>query len=126
MTAVARATLTVAGLPPWLGKAYAAVADLLTAQRAGPAGPPFARFHTLGGGRFEVEAGFPTSFDHSIPGHASRWPAEAGLLAVGTSFAALAPIRDDGRAQATQLVPCAAKSTSRSRSPWAHGRHAWW
>jgi hypothetical protein len=62
VTAVARATLTVAEFPPWLGKAYAAVADLLTAQRAGPAGPPFARFHMLGGGRLEVEAGFPAAY----------------------------------------------------------------
>ena len=59
VTAVARAVLPVAEIDPWLDKTFAAIAGLLAAQRAGPAGPPFARFHSLGGGRFEVEAGFP-------------------------------------------------------------------
>jgi effector-binding domain-containing protein len=82
VTAVAMATLTVAELPPWLGKAYAAVADLLTAQRAGPAGPPFARFHTLGGGRFKVEAGFPAT--RPIEGDGDVQPSElpGGQVAV--------------------------------------------
>ena len=82
VTAVARATLTVAELPPWLGKAYAAVADLLAAQRAGPAGPPFARFHMLGGGRFEVEAGFPAT--RPIEGNGDVQPSElpGGQVAV--------------------------------------------
>ncbi len=82
VTAVARATLTVAELPPWLGKAYAAVADVLTAQRAGPAGPPFARFHRLGGGRFEVEAGFPAT--GPIRGNGDVQPSElpGGQVAV--------------------------------------------
>jgi effector-binding domain-containing protein len=35
------------------------VAAVLGAQGAGPAGPPFARFHRLDGQRFEIEAGFP-------------------------------------------------------------------
>jgi effector-binding domain-containing protein len=61
VTAVARATLTVAEIGPWLGKAYGAVAALLADRQAGPAGPPFARYHKLGKGRFEVEAGFPAS-----------------------------------------------------------------
>ncbi len=60
-TAVARATLPVAEIGPWLGTAYGAVAGLLAARQAAPAGPPFARFHVLGDGRFEVEAGFPVS-----------------------------------------------------------------
>ena len=59
--AVCRATLTVAEIGPWLGKIYGVVAGLLAAQQAGPAGPPFARYHALGNGRFEVEAGFPAS-----------------------------------------------------------------
>jgi effector-binding domain-containing protein len=82
VTAVARATLTVAELPPWLGKAYAAVAELLTAQRAGPAGPPFARFHMLGGGRLEVEAGFPAT--RPIEGNGDVQPSElpGGQVAV--------------------------------------------
>jgi effector-binding domain-containing protein len=60
-TAVCRATLTVAEIGPWLGRTYGAVAELLAGRHAGPAGPPFARYHPLGDGRFEVEAGFPAS-----------------------------------------------------------------
>lgn len=61
LTAVARATLPVAEIGPWLGTTYGAIAGLLAARRAAPAGPPFARFHMLGDGRFDVEAGFPVS-----------------------------------------------------------------
>ncbi len=61
LTAVARATLPVTQLGPWLSRTYGAIAGLLAAGRAAPAGPPFARFHMLGGGLFEVEAGFPVS-----------------------------------------------------------------
>jgi effector-binding domain-containing protein len=61
LTAVARATLPVAQIGPWLGRTYGAIIGLLAARQASPAGPPFARFHMLGGGRFEVEAGFPVS-----------------------------------------------------------------
>lgn len=60
-TAVARATLPVAEIGPWLGRTYGAIAGLLAARQAAPAGPPFARFHMLGSGRFEVEAGFPVN-----------------------------------------------------------------
>lgn len=60
-TAVCKATLATAEIGPWLGKVYGAVAGLLAARHAGPAGPPFARYHPLGGSRFEVEAGFPAS-----------------------------------------------------------------
>jgi len=85
VTAVAKATLTVADLPPWLGKACAAVAELLTAQRAGPVGPPFDRFHMLGGGRFEAEAGFPATrpigpYEQIKPGYAAfaSWVGQHG------------------------------------------------
>ena len=74
MTAVARATLTVAEVGPWLGKTYGAVAALLAARQAGPAGPPFARYHMLGEGRFEVEAGFPAS--RQIEGNGDVQPSE--------------------------------------------------
>ncbi len=82
VTAVARAVLTVAELGPWLGKTYAATAGRLAAQGAGPAGPPFARFHALGGGRFEVEAGFPAS--RLIDGNGDVQPSElpGGQVAV--------------------------------------------
>jgi effector-binding domain-containing protein len=58
-TAVAATTLAVEEIPSWLGKAYSAVAKTLAAQGTQPAGPPFARYHKLSEGRFEVEAGFP-------------------------------------------------------------------
>lgn len=61
LTAVARATLPVADIGPWLATTYGAIAGSLAAQRTSPAGPPFARFHMLGESRFEVEAGFPVS-----------------------------------------------------------------
>ncbi len=82
VTAVARATLTVAEIGPWLGKAYGAIATLLAARQAGPAGPPFARYHELGEGRFEVEAGFPAT--RPIEGNGVAQPSElpGGQVAV--------------------------------------------
>ena len=73
-TAVARATLTLAEIGPWLGKTYGVIGGLLADRQAGPAGPPFARFHVLGGGRFEVEAGFPAS--RRIEGDGDVQPSE--------------------------------------------------
>ena len=82
VTAVARAALTVAEFGPWLEKTYAAIAGLLAAQGAGPAGPPFARFHHLGGNRFEVEAGFPASRLIEGDGDAQPSGLPGGLVAV--------------------------------------------
>ena len=59
--AVCAATLAVAAIGPWLSQVYGTVAGVLGAQGAGPAGPPFARYHPLGDDRFRVEAGFPVS-----------------------------------------------------------------
>ena len=53
------ATLPVGELPTWLGRAFSTVAGFLAAHGSYPVGPPFARYHPLGGGRFEVAAGFP-------------------------------------------------------------------
>lgn len=82
VTAVARATLTVAEIGPWLGKAYEAVAGLLADRQAGPVGPPFARYHVLSEDRFEVEAGFPAS--RPIEGEGDVQPSElpGGQVAV--------------------------------------------
>ena len=82
VTVVARATLAVADIPPWLGKAYEASARLLADRQAGPAGPPFARYHRLGEGRFEVEAGFPAA--RPIEGNGDTQPSElpGGQVAV--------------------------------------------
>lgn len=82
VTAIARATLTVAEIGPWLGKTYGAIAHLLTEGQADPAGPPFARYHMLGEGRFEVEAGFPAT--RPIKGNDEIQPSElpGGQVAV--------------------------------------------
>jgi effector-binding domain-containing protein len=60
-TAVARATLSVAEIGPWLGKVYGEIADVLTELGQAMAGPPFARYHPLPDGRHDVEAGFPVT-----------------------------------------------------------------
>ena len=57
--AVCVATLPVGELPAWLGRAFSTVAGFLAAHGTHPVGPPFARYRQLGGGRFEVAAGFP-------------------------------------------------------------------
>jgi effector-binding domain-containing protein len=57
--AVCAATLAVDELPAWLGTALGTVAGYLPAHRSFPVGPPFARYHRLADGRFDVEAGFP-------------------------------------------------------------------
>lgn len=58
-TAVCTTTLAVTEIGSWLGPTYASVAERLAAEGAGPVGPPFARYHLLGAGRFQIEAGFP-------------------------------------------------------------------
>lgn len=60
-TAVLRTSLAVADIPAFLGRAYMATSATLAKAEAGPAGPPFARYHVVGDGRFEVEAGFPAT-----------------------------------------------------------------
>ena len=57
-TAVAEATLSASEIGPWLGKVYGEIADVLTVQGQEMAGAPFARYHPLGDGRHDVEAGF--------------------------------------------------------------------
>ncbi len=82
VTAVARATLTVAEIGSWLGKTYSAIASLLAAGQAGPAGPPFARYHVLGEDRFEVEAGFPASRPIEADGDVQPSELPGGQVAV--------------------------------------------
>lgn len=60
-TAVRRAELTVDDLPPWLSETFTRVPVFLAAHGSYPAGPPFARYHQVGIGRFQVEAGFPVT-----------------------------------------------------------------
>ena len=65
-TAVAEATLAVADIGRWLPRTYGTIARALAAHGEVITGPPFARFHRLAHGRFEVEAGF--SVGHAIDG----------------------------------------------------------
>jgi effector-binding domain-containing protein len=60
-TAVTDTTLSAEQIGPWLATSYRAVAGVLGAQGTHPDGPPFARYHPIGQGRFAVEAGFPVS-----------------------------------------------------------------
>ena len=58
-TAVRRGTMTPAEMPTWFPKAFGEVAEFLRLHAITPAGPPFARYHMLPGGYFEVESGYP-------------------------------------------------------------------
>lgn len=60
-TAIRVANLARADLAPWLTDTYVRVGAFLAAHRYRTAGPPFARYHRLGTGRFDVEAGFPVT-----------------------------------------------------------------
>ena len=55
------ATLAVTELPGWLGQTYRQVAMSLGTHRQYPADGPFARYHRLPDGRFQVTAGFPVA-----------------------------------------------------------------
>lgn len=71
--AVVKTTIAVAAIAEWIGGAFHAAATYLTQEGAGPAGPPFARYHCLGDDRFEVEAGFPST--RVVPGNETVTPA---------------------------------------------------
>lgn len=53
------ATLAVDELPDWLAATYRRIAHCVSAAGRRPAGPPFARYHRNGNGRFDVTAGIP-------------------------------------------------------------------
>ena len=60
-TAVLRSTLSVREIGPFVRRAFADVARAVAKQGISFIGPPFARYHRLADGLFEVEAGFPTA-----------------------------------------------------------------
>lgn len=60
-TVATRATLAVTEMREWFPKAFAATYGQAVSQDATVTGPPYARYHMVGEGRFEVEAGFPVS-----------------------------------------------------------------
>jgi effector-binding domain-containing protein len=93
-TGVAFATLPIAEIAPWLGKAFADVADCLARKGAGPVGMPFARYHSRADGRFDVEAGFVASTPTSGEGEVEPSELPAGPAAVTTHtgpYEAIAP-----------------------------------
>ncbi len=81
-TAVEYATLAVAEIGPWLGKAFREVAAYLGRKGAGPAGMPFARYHRVADDRFDVEAGFPATTPTSGEGDVEPSDLPQGLAAV--------------------------------------------
>jgi effector-binding domain-containing protein len=100
-TAVVFGTVTTEELPGWLGRAFADVARYLTKWGAGPAGPPFARFHRLDEERFDAEAGFPAITPVAGEGDVEPSDLPAGPAAVTTHvgpYDAMEPAYDALRA----------------------------
>jgi effector-binding domain-containing protein len=62
-TAVVRATVPLRDLPPFLSRAFAAVADALARQGVHVTGPPLALYHSVSADAVDVEAGFPVAAD---------------------------------------------------------------
>jgi effector-binding domain-containing protein len=83
-TAVEVATISVGEIPAFIGRALGEVAGYLQRKGAGPAGMPFARYHRLDDGRFEVEAGFPATTPTSGEGDVEPSELPAGPAAVMT------------------------------------------
>ncbi len=81
-TAVEYATLRIADIGPWLGKAFNEVASYLERKGAGPVGTPFARYLPTSDSRFEVEAGFVASTPTSGEGDVEPSDLPGGLAAV--------------------------------------------
>ncbi len=80
-TAVTIATLSVDEIGGWLASAYDAVAGVIAARHAGPAGPPFARFHRHEDGEFTVEAGFPVTTEIEAVGQVQPGELAGGMVA---------------------------------------------
>ncbi|TCO47133.1 effector-binding domain-containing protein [Kribbella antiqua] len=68
-TAVLRAILRQDEVSGWVLAAFDAVADYLRRHGIAPCGFPFARYHILTGGDFDVEAGFPVAVRISGDNH---------------------------------------------------------
>ncbi|HEX2849696.1 MAG TPA: GyrI-like domain-containing protein, partial [Acidimicrobiales bacterium] len=57
--AVVSARVDVAGIGEWIGRAIGDVMAAVAAAGGAIAGPPFARYHLVSPGHFDVTAGFP-------------------------------------------------------------------
>ena len=77
-------TVAVADMPAFFGPAFAEVAAYLTKWGAGPAGMPYARYHMLREGWFEVEAGFPAITPVAGEGRVEPSQLPEGTVAVTT------------------------------------------
>jgi len=80
-TAVRRATLSTGDLSSWLTETYSRIYANLADHGNHPIGAPFARYHRIATGRYDVEAGFPVSSPAEFGGdvHSSALP--GGLVA---------------------------------------------
>jgi effector-binding domain-containing protein len=85
-TAVARATMAVAEIGPWLGRVYSHAAACAQRQGVTIAGPPFARYHLLDPGHFSVEAGFPVSRPVNAEGEIEPSSLPGGPIATTVHF----------------------------------------
>lgn len=69
-TAVVRGRATIDTIPEFLGRAYAAIGNVVPAQGRRFTGPPFARYRAMDETGWEVEAGFPVDgevrADHDV------------------------------------------------------------
>ncbi len=91
-TAVQYATLRRHEIGPWLEKAFREVAAYLDRKGAGPAGPPFARYHRVADDLFELEAGFVATTPTAGEGDVEPSELPAGLAAVTEHFGACGPV----------------------------------
>ncbi|MFZ0013346.1 MAG: GyrI-like domain-containing protein [Acidimicrobiia bacterium] len=60
-TAVMSTDIDIGEVGDWLSRVFPEVDRHLTASGNPPIGPPFARFHRVTDGRFQVEAGYPVA-----------------------------------------------------------------
>jgi len=80
-TAVRRAMIDVTEIGNWLGATYHEVVTFLATHGLAPSGPPFARYHPVGQGRFRAEAGFPVAREIETEDDVSASVLPGGLVA---------------------------------------------
>lgn len=114
-TAALFAELSVDEMPPFFAKAFGAVASYLGRFGVGPAGMPYARYHVLGEGRFEVEAGFPATTPVAGEGEVEPSELPPGPVAVTVH---LGPYEGLGAAYAALEAWLAEHGKVASGPPW--------
>lgn len=77
-------TPSVPEIGQWLGRAYGEITGVLADQGRQLAGPPYARYHVLGNGRFDVVAASLVSTAIEPAGAARPCVLPAGSVAVHT------------------------------------------